>query len=75
MSNIKTVAIPRTTVPTVPIRQVKHLSEHSKVAWTAWHRGIPLSDEVWEDYLASMGVPYFPLEDCKAELRRSGWIA
>lgn len=73
MSNTNTV--PRTTVPTVSIHQVKHLSEHAKALWTAWHRGISLSDEAWEDYLASVRAPYVPLEDIKAELRRSGWIA
>ncbi|WP_330282023.1 hypothetical protein [Streptomyces sp. NBC_00588] len=75
MSNTNTVEIPRTTVPTVPIYQVKNLSTHAKVVWSAWQIGLPLTEEAWEDYLAKMRVPYVPLDACKAELRRNGWIA
>lgn len=41
MSNTNTVEIPRTTVPTVPIYQVKNLSTHAKVVWSAWQIGLP----------------------------------
>lgn len=74
MSVINTVQIPRTTVPTVPIHQVKYLSLHAKVVWSAWHIGLPVTEEAWEDYLARMRVPYISLDECKDELRRNGWL-
>jgi hypothetical protein len=64
--------IPRTTAR---IDHVPGLSKHAKAAWTVWQKGISISEEAWEDYLVSMKVPYFPLEECMDELRRTGWIA
>lgn len=69
------VTIPRTTVPTVPIHQVKHLSTHAKALWSAWQKGLPVSEEAWEDCLARLRVPYVPLDAYKEELRRNGWLA
>ncbi|MFG3588071.1 hypothetical protein [Streptomyces sp. NPDC047990] len=64
--------IPRTTAS---IHHVSNLSDHAKAAWMVWSKGISLSEEAWEDYLVSVKVPYFPLEDCMDELRRNGWLA
>lgn len=69
---MRTNTIPRTTVP---IYKVKHLSTHAKALWSAWHTGLSISDEAWEDYLASVRAPYVSLEACKEELKASGWIA
>lgn len=69
---MSTNTIPRTTVP---IYKVKHLSLHAKVVWSAWQIGLPVTEDAWEDYLASVRAPYVSLEACKEELKASGWIA
>ena len=63
-----------TSVTDMPIWQVPNLSKHAKLVWSCWHVGLPVSDDAWRDYLAGQGAPYIPLEACRDELRRSGWL-
>lgn len=67
----KTIEAPGTTVP---IWQVPELSLHAKVVWSCWHVGLSISDDAWHDYLKGVRAPYVPLEECRDELRRSGWL-
>ena len=59
----------------MPIFQDKKLSLHAKVVWSAWHVGLHITEEAWEGYLSRMRAPYVPLDDCREELRRNGWLA
>lgn len=58
---------------TLPIWQTE-LSLPAKLTYMAFHAGIPVSDDVWRDFLSKMGQQYVSTDQCVRELKASGWM-